>query len=579
MTGRTDPLPLAVRPVAAHTLQGVDPVIARVLAARGMTRPGDIELSLARLAPVGTLGGVEAAADLLLEHRSGRVIVVGDFDADGATSTALVLRCLRAFGFVNTDFLVPNRFDYGYGLSPEIVDVAAQSAPDLIVTVDNGISSVAGVARARELGIRVLVTDHHLPPEVLPEADVIVNPNAQGDDYPSKFLAGVGVAFCVMVALARRVGAAHPELTRLPARFLDLVALGTVADVVPLDHNNRILVHAGLQRIRSGASVPGIRALIDVAGRRHGDCVASDLGFAVGPRLNAAGRLEDMAIGIRCLLTDDADEAARLALELDTINRARREVEADMQDSALAAVAAIEDAAGLPPCVCLHQADWHQGIVGLVASRVRERVHRPVFAFADEGDGRLKGSGRSIPGVHLRDVLAAVDSQAPGLIDKLGGHAMAAGLSLSADALPDFEARISAAVAAVHPEVGRAPNRLTDGALQAHELTLTLAEALRTVTPWGQGCPEPVFQGCFAVASSRVVGERHLKLALAGGLEAIAFNQADDPLPTTGEWLELAYRLDVNTWRDSRKLQLVVEQWQRERRPADDPPRGTLRGF
>ncbi|MEO0615423.1 MAG: single-stranded-DNA-specific exonuclease RecJ [Pseudomonadota bacterium] len=579
MTGRTEPLPLAVRPVAEHALEGVDPVIARVFAARGLTQPEDIELSLARLAPVGTLGSVEAAAELLLAHRNGRIVVVGDFDADGATSTALVLRCLRAFGFSNTDFLVPNRFDYGYGLSPEIVDVAAQSAPDLIVTVDNGISSVAGVARAHELGIRVLVTDHHLPPDALPAADVIVNPNAQGDDYPSKNLAGVGVAFCVMVALARRVAADNPELARLPARYLDLVALGTVADVVPLDHNNRILVHAGLQRIRSGAAVPGIRALIDVAGRRHGDCVASDLGFAVGPRLNAAGRLEDMAIGIRCLLTDDADEAARLASELDTINRARREVEADMQDSALAAVAAIEEDAGLPACVCLHRADWHQGIVGLVASRVRERVHRPVFAFADEGDGRLKGSGRSVPGIHLRDALAAVDSQVPGLIDKFGGHAMAAGLSLSASALPDFEIRIGAAVAAIRPEVGRAPNRLTDGVLQAHELTLTLAERLRTVIPWGQGCPEPVFEGRFDVVSSRIVGERHLKLALEGGVEAIAFNQVDDPLPAAGERLELAYRLDVNTWRDSRKLQLVVEQWQRVSTPADGPPRGRLRGF
>ncbi|MEO1594184.1 MAG: single-stranded-DNA-specific exonuclease RecJ [Pseudomonadota bacterium] len=579
MTGRTEPLPLAVRPVAEHALEGVDPVIARVFAARGLTQPEDIELSLARLAPVGTLGSVEAAAELLLAHRNGRIVVVGDFDADGATSTALVLRCLRAFGFSNTDFLVPNRFDYGYGLSPEIVDVAAQSAPDLIVTVDNGISSVAGVARAHELGIRVLVTDHHLPPDALPAADVIVNPNAQGDDYPSKNLAGVGVAFCVMVALARRVAADNPELARLPARYLDLVALGTVADVVPLDHNNRILVHAGLQRIRSGAAVPGIRALIDVAGRRHGDCVASDLGFAVGPRLNAAGRLEDMAIGIRCLLTDDADEAARLASELDTINRARREVEADMQDSALAAVAAIEEDAGLPACVCLHRADWHQGIVGLVASRVRERVHRPVFAFADEGDGRLKGSGRSVPGIHLRDALAAVDSQVPGLIDKFGGHAMAAGLSLSASALPDFEIRIGAAVAAIRPEVGRAPNRLTDGVLQAHELTLTLAERLRTVIPWGQGCPEPVFEGRFDVVSSRIVGERHLKLALEGGVEAIAFNQVDDPLPAAGERLEVAYRLDVNTWRDSRKLQLVVEQWQRVSTPADGPPRGRLRGF
>ena len=414
---------------------------------------------------------------------------------------------------------------------------------------------------------------------MLPAADVLVNPNAQDDEYPSKFLAGVGVAFCVMVALARRVAGDNPELARLPARFGGGGESGSVADVGRGMRRRGILGGAGLGGLRAGASGPGSGARSGGGGRRHGVWVGGGLGCVVGRGLRAAGRLEDMAIGRRCVLTDDPDEAARLALELDTINRARREVEADMQDSALAAVAAIEGDAGLPACVCLHQADWHQGIVGLVASRVRERVHRPVFAFADEGKGRLKGSGRSIPGVHLRDVLAAVDSQAPGLIDKFGGHAMAAGLSLSADELPEFEARVGEAVAAVHPEVGRAPNRLTDGTLAAHELTLALAEQLRTITPWGQGCPEPVFQGCFAVASSRVVGERHLKLALAGGIEAIAFNQADDPLPTTGEWLELAYRLDVNTWRDSRKLQLVVEQWQRERRPADDPPRGTLRGF
>lgn len=582
MTGRPEPAPLQVRDVAAHALEGLDPVVARVLAARGITSSESLDLALSRLAPIGRLGNVERAAALLAEHRDKRIVVVGDFDADGATSTALVLRCLRAMGFPDTDFLVPNRFDFGYGLSPEIVDVAARSKPDLIVTVDNGISSVSGVARAKELGIRVLVTDHHLPPDETPDADVIVNPNAEGDAYPSKCLAGVGVAFCVMVALARHIAPDDPSVARLPARYLDLVALGTIADVVPLDQNNRVLVQAGLQRIRAGAAVAGIRALLEVAGRNAADCVAADLGFAVGPRLNAAGRLEDMAVGIRCLLTDDPAEAAALAAELDAINRARRDVEADMQTTALKAVEAIDAGAGLPACLCLHREDWHQGIVGLVASRVRERVHRPVFAFADEGGGRVKGSGRSIAGVHLRDVLAAVDAAAPGLIDKFGGHAMAAGLSLARERLPAFEAAVADAVAAMHPDVGRPLARLTDGALPETCMTLDFAELLRTLLPWGQGCPEPVFEGRFEVRSSRVVGERHLKLMLASGtdsVEAIAFNQVDESLPAVGERIEIAYRLDVNTWRDARRLQLVVEQWRLEDGSAPDPARDTLRGF
>ncbi|MEM7611725.1 MAG: single-stranded-DNA-specific exonuclease RecJ [Pseudomonadota bacterium] len=561
------PRGLVARDVPPHDLHDIDPVLARVLAARGVKNSQQLDMSLKRLAPVGLLANIDAAVDLLLLHQASHIVIVGDFDADGATSTALMLRCLARLGFGSVESLVPNRFDYGYGLSPEIVDVAAKDSPSLIVTVDNGISSHAGVDRANELGIDVLVTDHHLPAPALPAAKVIVNPNLPGDGYPSKSLAGVGVAFCLMAALARKLSAGDPGLARIPADYLDLVALGTVADVVPLDDNNRILVAAGLQRIRAGRCVPGISALLSVAGRDPARIVTADLGFALGPRLNAAGRLEDMSIGIRCLTTDDGSAASAIAQQLDAINRARRELESDMQRDALEVVEQITQSldTALPDCLCLYEPHWHQGVVGLVASRIKEATGRPVFAFANEDEDTLKGSGRSINGVHIRDLLAAVQARHPGLIGRFGGHAMAAGLSLPAGHLTAFRNAVASQQRELFPEADFAPAMHTDGELPESHLTLEFAEQLRRIAPWGQHFPEPLFTGTFAVVDARIVGEKHLKLQLAHGalrIDAIAFNQAREPMPQPGESLLLAYRLEVNVWRQRQTTQLIVEQWQ-----------------
>lgn len=543
-------------------LDGLDPLLARLYAARGVRRTADLDHRLVNLLPIGGLGNVQAAVDLLLRHRDGRIMVVGDFDADGATSTALVLRCLKAFGFAGLDYLVPNRLDFGYGLTPELVQVALPSRPTLIVTVDNGISSVAGVACAREAGIEVLVTDHHLPPDALPDAEVIVNPNLADSAFESPNLAGVGVAFYVMAALGRQLDDDGSDgAARVPARYLDLVALGTVADVVPLDRNNRVLVSEGIDRIRRGRTVPGIRALLDVAGRDAALLTSSDLGFAVGPRLNAAGRLEDMSIGIECLLTDDATTAARLAAELDRINRDRRDIEARMRDQAFAAVDRLP-ARDLPHCVVLFDPAWHPGIVGLVAARVRERCHRPCIAFAEERDGALKGSGRSVPGVHMRDLLEAVACRQPGLIGKFGGHAMAAGLSIARDDFDAFRSAADAAMCARYADADLSGAILTDGSLPPSALDLNVATLLREAGPWGAGFPEPTFQGDFTIEDQRVVGERHLKMRLsapgvARPIDAIAFNQAVDGL--RGQ-VRIAYRLDVNHYRGRASPQLVVEQ-------------------
>lgn len=558
-TGR----PLVRRDAAAGlVLPGVNPLLARIYAARGVTSSDDLDYALANLAPVGSLAGIDPAVSLLAEHRRRRVIVVGDFDADGATSTALVIRCLRAYGYTDIDYLVPNRFEFGYGLTPEIVDVAAARKPDLIVTVDNGISSVAGVDRAREHGIRVLITDHHLPGARLPAADAMVNPNLPGGRFGSPHLAGVGVAFYLMAALGRALEAdGHAGAARVPARYLDLVALGTVADVVRLDRNNRILVSQGLARIRAGRSVAGIAALLRVAGRSPARATSADLGFVAGPRLNAAGRLEDMAVGIECLLTDDAAAAAELAGVLDSINRERRDIEATMREQAFAAVAELDDR-GLPGCVCLYDADWHQGVVGLIAARVRERCHRPAIAFARERDGELKGSARSVPGVHVRDLLEAVSAQHPGLIGAFGGHAMAAGLSLPEAHFERFAAAAAERLAALYPDADFSGALVTDGPLPPAALNLEFARALREGGPWGAGFPEPLFHGDFLIEDRRTVGERHLKLRVCpaeGGsaVEAIAFNQDD---PGLRERARLAYRLDVNEYRGIESAQLVVEQ-------------------
>jgi single-stranded-DNA-specific exonuclease len=561
-----------VVPEGAEAL-GADlhPVLRRVYAARGLRTAADLNLALERLAPVGSLGGTDAAARLLLQHRGGRVLVIGDFDADGATSTALMLRALRGCGFAAVDFLVPNRFEYGYGLTTEIVAVAAERAPTLIITVDNGISSHAGVMAARARGIDVLITDHHLPGPELPDANVIVNPNAPGNGFVSGALAGVGVAFYVCVALRRaleREGSLPPAAPPI-ASFLDLVALGTVADVVPLDANNRVLVAQGVARIRAGRCVPGISALLAVAHRAQTELVSSDLGFAVAPRLNAAGRLTDMSIGIRCLLTDDPAEARTLAAELDTLNAQRREIEADMQLTALAAVRSLRAGGSGPQRagVCLFDPAWHQGVVGLVASRVKEQLRRPVVAFALADERNLRGSARSVPGVHIRDVLEAVAMREPGMLEKFGGHAMAAGLSLARAQLDRFARAFDAEVARVtaHGALGDAIE--TDGELEPEDIALPLAAALRAGGPWGAAFAEPLFDGVFEVRGKpRVLGERHLKFQVAaregrGGFEAIAFNSVDpqDPAPLPSGRVRLIYRLGSNDYQGERRLQLVVE--------------------
>lgn len=545
-------------------------VLRRVYAARGIAHAAQLDTGVEHLLVPERLGGLQRALDLLEQalEAGQRIVIVGDFDADGATSTALMVRALRSMGARQVDYLVPNRFDFGYGLTPEIVSVAAQRCPDLLVTVDSGIACLAGVAAARAQGMRVLVTDHHLPGARLPDADAIVNPNLPGDDFPSKHLAGVGVAFYVMVALRARLRTAGWFAARaLPepnlANLLDLVALGTVADVVPLDHNNRILVEQGLRRIRAGRCVPGIGALLQVGNRNPARVVASDLGFAVGPRLNAAGRLEDMGLGIECLLADDAAAALRIARQLDELNRARREIEADMKAQALAALESLHlEEGGLPTGLCVYDPAWHQGVIGILAARLKEGFHRPVIAFAAAGEGEMKGSARSVPGLHIRDCLEAVSTRHPGLIRKFGGHAMAAGLSLAERDFAQFQAAFDA-------EVSRHLNAddlhgviHSDGELTADELTLELAEALRRAGPWGQHFPEPIFDGVFEVQSQRVVGDSHLKLTLRhgarAGIDAIAFNQASIG-DLTGSRVVLAYRLDANEFRGMTSLQLVVE--------------------
>lgn len=551
------------------------PVLRRVYANRGIEGAEALEKGLGALYPPSALGGLDAAADRLADAVTGgeRILLVGDFDADGATSCAVAIRALRAMGAEAVDYLVPNRFDYGYGLSPEIVEVARERAPHVLVTVDNGVSSIDGVAAARREGMAVIVTDHHLPGERLPDADVMVNPNLPDDRFPSKHLAGVGVIFYVMLGLRAALrergwfGDGRPEPAL--AALLDLVALGTVADVVPLDRNNRILIEQGLRRIRAGRACPGIRALLTVAGREPARVVASDIGFAVGPRLNAAGRLEDMALGIECLLADDEEAALAMARELDGLNRQRRDIEGRMKDEALALMASLPErlgGEGVPDAICLADPQWHQGVVGLLASRLREHYHRPAIAFAPAGDGgELKGSARSIPGLHMRDLLERINSRFPGLIAKFGGHAMAAGLTLDGAGFEAFRAAFEAEVGATVSRDTLNGVILTDGDLEAGDLTMDAARALRHAGPWGQGFPEPLFDGRFVIRERRIVGERHLKLRLAPSaapalvLDGIAFNGVDRGWDAcTGE-VTVAYRLDINEFRGREGLQLRIE--------------------
>ena len=541
------------------------PVLRRVYAARGIRDAEELALGLDRLPGYETLADIQSAAALLHEALAAdrRILVVGDFDADGATATALAVDALRAFGATRVDYLVPDRARHGYGLSPAIVEVARAHEPDLIVTVDNGIASVAGVAAARAAGSRVLITDHHLPPAELPDADAIVNPNRVDCGFQCKSLAGVGVLFYVMLALRARLrdagwfaGRDEPAL----ADYLDLVALGTVADVVPLDRTNRILVAQGLKRIRAGRTRPGLLALANAAGRDPGRLTAADIGFGLAPRLNAAGRLENMALGVECLLAPDGGSAREAALTLEGLNAERRERQARMQDAAFAALDGLEPGAGgLPAGLCLHRPDWHEGIVGLVAGRVRERYHRPTVAFADAGAGGLKGSARSIPGVHIRDVIENLAIRHPGLIDRFGGHAMAAGLTLPVDRFEAFRDAFAEEVARWASEDMLEGAILSDGELSDAELGLEIAYALREGGPWGAGFPEPVFDGVFAVLDQRIVGERHLKLRLAtdGGraVDAIAFNH-DREAP---ERVRAVYRLDVNRYQGIDSVQLVIE--------------------
>ena len=539
---------------------GCDPRLARLYAARGLTSVEELATSLKSMTPPDRLQHVEEAARLLADAiaRREKLIIVADYDADGATACAVGVKALRAFGAI-VDYLVPNRFEHGYGLTPEIVREAAQRAPQVLITVDNGIAAIDGIEEANRLGIRVLVTDHHLPGAQLPAAACIVNPNQAGCGFPSKNLAGVGVIFYTMLALRaelRRRGAftvAHPEPNL--AELLDLVALGTVADVVKLDANNRILVAQGLARIRAGRASPGIAALLDVAGRSAKAASAYDLAFSIGPRLNAAGRLQDMSLGIECLLAHDHAKALDLAAKLDRLNRERREIEVTMQDSALAMVSDIE--AGDGYTLSLHRPEWHAGVVGLLASRLKDRFHRPVFAFAAESDGRLKGSGRSIAGLHLRDALDLVDKRRPGLLERFGGHAAAAGATLAREGLDAFRAAFETVARESLTPADLEQRIETDGELEAVDMTVDFAQALRDQV-WGQGFPEPRFTGRFAVESQRVVGEKHLKLTLLMGRQrfsAIRFGNAE-PLPAS---VEAVYRLDVNEYQGTSSVQLAIE--------------------
>lgn len=561
-TGASDALPATLHPV-----------LRRVYAARGVLQADELALDLRRLLPVSTLDGIGQATAVLLEHlaRGSRILVVGDFDADGATSTALVVRQLRRLGHERIGFRVPDRMRHGYGLTPALVADLAHEHADLLVTVDNGVSAFAGIEAAHALGMQVLITDHHLPAAQLPDCAAHVNPNLPGAVFGSRALAGVGVAFYLMASVTRELETLRGQKLPAVADLLDLVALGTVADVVPLDRNNRILVQEGLRRCRAGAASAGLMALARVAGCRLVELSTRQLGHQIAPRLNAAGRIDDMSIGIRCLLTDDAAEAIALAGELDRLNRERREIEARMRDEATIAVRRLNLSEGsLPPGLALYDPGWHAGIIGLVASRMKERLNRPVVAFAPAGDDELRGSARSVEGVHVRDALEAIATRHPELIERFGGHAMAAGLTLRPGMLSRFAEAFS-------EEVGRqlTPEQMqgvlvTDGELAAAEITLETARALESGGPWGQAFPEPLFEGEFEVVDTRLVGERHLKLwvrpeTAARPIEAIAFGHFDEAgatRPSAGMRVRLAYRLQSTTFGGTARAEMLAEYLQ-----------------
>lgn len=543
-------------------------LMGRILAARGVEKVDELELGLGVLLPPHDLVDFDVAVSLLcnaVQHKK-RILVVGDYDADGATSTALACHVLRSIG-ANVEYLVPNRFEFGYGLSPAIVEVALKRSPDLMLTVDNGVVSHEGVEYARKSGVAVVITDHHLPADTLPSADALVNPNRADCAFSSKHLCGVGVIFYVMVGVCRKLQelqVLHDGNSPCMADYLDLVALGTVADVVPLDRNNRIFIEQGLRRIRAGVTRPGILALFEVAQRDHRTATSTDMGFVVGPRLNAAGRLDDMSIGIECLLAEDLQTARSLAKQLDAFNRRRRQIESAMREQGLQQLQQIVDhqSGRLPYAVTVYNGDWHEGVVGILASRLKEKFHRPVFAFAKADGGMLKGSGRSIDGIHIRDVLMTIAARYPGLLKKFGGHAMAAGASLS-------EVHLNAFADAFDDQVrlllnGQYPRRewLTDGPLIGAEMTLENAKMIKYLQPWGQAFPAPQFDDIFEIKESRPVGKGHCRLRLcqldsSREFQAVAFNRL--VAAEAGRKWRMVYRLDVNNFRNTDSLQLVVE--------------------
>lgn len=541
---------------------GFSPLLARIFAARSISEATQLDTDLKRLQPFAQMKNIQKMGSLLADAIAAKkkILIVADYDADGATACAVAMRGLSMLG-ARVDFIVPNRFEYGYGLTPEIVQLATQATPDILLTVDNGIASVDGVADANRLGIEVLVTDHHLPGDSLPDASCIVNPNQPGCTFPSKHLAGVGVMFYVLLALRAELrergafaGKAEPNLGNL----LDLVALGTVADVVRLDENNRILVQQGLQRIRAGRACCGIAALFQIARKQLAKASSFELGFIVGPRLNAAGRLEDMSLGIRCLLSDDATEAAELAAKLDALNQERRSIEADMQEVALAALENINPADGYS--LALFDESWHQGVIGILASRLKDRFHRPVITFARSKDGELKGSGRSISGLHLRDALDLVAKRHPHLLQKFGGHAMAAGVTLREEHYAEFQQAFESVAQSLLSPADLVKTIETDGELTSGDFSLETARILEQQV-WGQGFPEPLFQGDFRVQNQRVVGEKHLKLTLVAAstsFEAMHFFSTES-MP---ENIHAVYSLSVNEYNGRASLQLILRHWQ-----------------
>ena len=561
-------------PTTLPSLKDVPPVLQRIFAARGIVSEAQLDKRLQALLPFHTLTDIDKAV-IRLEQAirfQERILVIGDFDADGATSSALAVSALRIMGALHVEFLVPNRFEFGYGLTPGIIDVAKKWQPNLIITVDNGIASIEGVDAANEAGIDVLVTDHHLPADTLPKAFAIVNPNQRDDLFSSKSIAGVGVIFYVMLALRRHLSStgwfisqniAEPNMSQ----FLDLVTLGTVADVVALDQNNRILINQGLMRIRQGLCRPGILALIEIAGRKYAQLRESDLGFVIAPRLNAAGRLDDMSLGIECLLSDDIDKARSLANELDSLNIERRRIETEMKDQALQALDKLSlSDTSLPISLCLFDPSWHQGVIGILAGRLKERYHRPVIAFAAVNDNEMKGSARSVPGLNIRDVMAAIDKDQPGLITRFGGHAMAAGLSLHPNAFLSFQAALLAEVQK-HLDLSQCEGELlSDGSLHPNELNLELAAVLQEAGPWGQQFPEPAFDNIFEILEQRLVGQHHLKLTLqhkegGGPIDAIAFNIDLKIWPNhRARYLQAVYKLDINEYNGRTKLQLLITE-------------------